>query len=296
MIWSEEAEKAISRVPFFVRKKVRRYVEEEAARCHAAKVLLKHVDGCREHYLSGKGMENEIKGFQIETCFGNGCENSAVRAGDDEKLLAGLEKLLSERDFKGFLKDRVSGPLKFHHEFRVSVSNCPNACSRPQIVDIGLLGARRPGVSSEDPCTGCEACVRVCRENAVRLDDGQTFGVAIDPDRCARCGKCVDVCPAGAITETEGGYRVLIGGKLGRHPQLGAELEGIHSVEEVLEIVDRCLDIYFRHNLSGERFGEILNRTGLDPSISSISSIRRFRPPISPDRMSPGQEDSPEVR
>ena len=35
-----------------------------------------------------------------------------------------------------------------HHEFRVSLSACPNACSRPQIVDIGLIGAVTPVLTS----------------------------------------------------------------------------------------------------------------------------------------------------
>ena len=28
--------------------------------------------------------------------------------------------------------------LKFHHEFRVTVADCPNSCSQPQIKDIGI--------------------------------------------------------------------------------------------------------------------------------------------------------------
>ena len=61
-------------------------------------------------------------------------------------------KLLESENLKEFLKERVKGPLKLHHEFRVSVSDCPNACSRPQIVDLGLIGALRPG-PGEGACT-----------------------------------------------------------------------------------------------------------------------------------------------
>jgi sulfite reductase beta subunit-like hemoprotein len=32
----------------------------------------------------------------------------------------------------------------------------------------------------------------------------------------------------------------------------------------MLAMVERCLDHYLEHNRKGERFGEILNRTGLD--------------------------------
>ena len=64
------------------------------------------------------------------------------------------------------------------------------------------------------------------------------------------------------LAEEARGWRVLLGGKLGRHPQLGKELEGIHSTAEVLALVERCLDLYFTHNRAGERLGTILERTG----------------------------------
>lgn len=64
--------------------------------------------------------------------------------------------------------------------------------------------------------------------------------------------------------EEEGrGYRILVGGKLGRHPKLGRELGGVYSMGKALGIIDRCLDHYQRHCLAGERLGEVLERTGL---------------------------------
>ena len=124
--------------------------------------------------------------------------------------------MLDEKEIRSFLEERVDGPLKLHHEFRVSVSDCPNACSRPQIVDVGLIGARRPGVR-EEPCTRCLACVETCREDAVEVsDDGRP--PRIDSDKCVWCGQCIDVCPTGTLEEDAAGYRLLVGGKLGRHP------------------------------------------------------------------------------
>jgi dissimilatory sulfite reductase (desulfoviridin) alpha/beta subunit len=259
MTWSEEAEKAVSRVPFFVRKRVRGEVEKEAARQGSKRVLIEHVSACRERFLAGKDIR--IKGFQIETCFGSGgCENRAV---ESSQLVEELEELLSKRDFAVFLKKKVGGNLKFHHEFRVSISDCPNSCSRPQIVDIGIIGALRPGRTeiSDQPCAGCGACVAACREGAVDLTQNEQ-APALDPQKCVQCGKCVSACPSGALTEAAKGWRILLGGKLGRRPQLGRELTGIYSSEEVLAIVERCLDLYFTHNIAGERLGTILNRIG----------------------------------
>jgi dissimilatory sulfite reductase (desulfoviridin) alpha/beta subunit len=265
MKWSEAAEQAVSRAPFFVRKRIRRSVEAEATRCGASIVDVEHVDACRHRMLTQP--DNEIKGYRIETCFGfNGCPNLTFV---DPDIVAELEQQLVDKDLKGFLKSRVGGPLRWHHEFRVSISACPNACSQPQIVDFGLIGARLPEVGAAS-CNGCGACVAVCREGAVSLDKESGSSLEIDARRCLACGQCIDACSAGVLVEVTKGFRVLLGGKLGRHPQLGMELPGIFAPRELLLIFRASLDFYLKHNINGERFGEILRRTG--PDIQSVFS------------------------
>ncbi len=51
MRWSKSAEQALSKVPFFVRRRVRRKVEEEADRQKAAEVTLDHVRICQQKFL-----------------------------------------------------------------------------------------------------------------------------------------------------------------------------------------------------------------------------------------------------
>ena len=254
MRWTKDAEAAISRVPFFVRKRVKKRVEEEAVRCHADEVRMEHVEACQRRFLNN--MEKEVRGYQVERCFGaNGCPNRAVQ---HENLVQRLEGMLECRNIKGFLKARVKGPLKMHHEFRVSVSDCPNACSRPQIVDVGLIGALRPKLG-QGACTQCRACVESCREDVIVLNEGAAMP-SLDLEKCLSCGQCIRVCPTEALLGAESGYRILVGGKLGRHPQLGRELEGIFSLEETVKAVENCIDYYLRHNEAGERFGEVLPR------------------------------------
>jgi dissimilatory sulfite reductase (desulfoviridin) alpha/beta subunit len=258
MKWTGEAEQAVSRVPFFVRKRVKKRVEEEAGRLGSREVTIDHVHTCQKKYLSN--MEEEVKGFQVETCFGpSGCPNRAIT---DNGMAGRIERLLAGKNLKSFLKEKVKGPLKIHHEFRISISDCPNACSRPQIADIGLIGANRPEVS-DSPCTGCGACVESCRENAIIFKDAES-GPHIDYTKCLSCGKCISACPSGTLRSVQTGWRILIGGKLGRHPQLGTELKGIYSCEQAVLMIERCLDFYMAHNLDGERFGEVINRTGVE--------------------------------
>ena len=68
----------------------------------------------------------------------------------------------------------------------------------------------------------------------------------------------MNVCPTGTISKGAIGYRVQLGGKLGRHPQLAKELPGIYSEDQVLQIVDDCLQFYTQNSKRGERFGQIL--------------------------------------
>lgn len=49
----------------------------------------------------------------------------------------------------------------------------------------------------EAECVACGACVDVCPEAAITVDDI----AVIDADKCVECGACVDECPSSAITE-----------------------------------------------------------------------------------------------
>jgi Pyruvate/2-oxoacid:ferredoxin oxidoreductase delta subunit len=49
-----------------------------------------------------------------------------------------------------------------------------------------------------DRCSGCDACIRICRHHALNPgDNGDTYQIAAD--RCSGCGLCVDVCDREAI-------------------------------------------------------------------------------------------------
>jgi dissimilatory sulfite reductase (desulfoviridin) alpha/beta subunit len=257
MQWDKDAEQAMGKVPFFVRKRVKNRVETEAQQAGATRVTMAHVTACQQRYLHHQ--EDEVQGFTVESCFGqSGCPNR-IDTGDD--LTKRLETLLSRHNLREFMQSRVSGPLKLHHEFRVTLADCPNSCSRPQIVDIGLISASLPRLS-EAPCSECGACHAACKEEAITLN-GTGGGPQFDWQRCLACGQCAKACPTGTIVQNLSGYRILLGGKLGRHPQLGQELSGIFSAETTLAIIDTCLAHFKTENIQGERFGEVLNRTGL---------------------------------
>ncbi|MBW1841269.1 MAG: 4Fe-4S dicluster domain-containing protein [Deltaproteobacteria bacterium] len=251
MKWTSEAEASIKKVPFFVRKKVRARVEKEASAAGKKMVCIEDVKATQKRYLSK--MSSEVKGYQVDICFGpSGCPN---RASKGDHLLKKIEQFLEKEDLLGFLKQRVKGDLKLHHEFRVSLAECPNACSQPQIKDIGIIGAVVPKITDED-CTLCEVCVEECPEKCISIEAGAEKP-EIDFGRCLKCAKCVHVCPTGTIEAERKGYRVQLGGKLGRHPRLATELDGIFSEEEVLDILRQCVVFYKENSKQGERFAQI---------------------------------------
>ncbi len=253
--WDKDAEAAIKKVPFFVRKKVRKKVEDYVLGKGEQKVTLSHVTALKKKFLSKGGMENQIQGHDVSACFGGeGCPNSVVSS---KALLSDIQDLMEKADIRSFLKTNVQGDLKFHHEFRVSLSDCPNACSRPQIVDIGIIGASRPRIT-EEPCSLCNACVDICPDLAITLDD---TGPVIDETACLSCGKCMKLCPTTTLEQGTTGFRVLLGGRLGRHPRLGMEVPAIHSHDQVLHIVEKSLDFYKTNSKNGNRFSKILTST-----------------------------------
>jgi dissimilatory sulfite reductase (desulfoviridin) alpha/beta subunit len=266
--WSQEAENAVKKVPFFVRKKVRSRVEKEAAEAGRKRVSLADVKRTQARFLAQ--MSQEVKGFQVDTCFGGGgCPN---RVQDSGSLLERIEGLFEKADLLVFLKEHVNGDLKFHHDFKVTLAECPNACSQPQIKDIGIIGAATP-LMSDAACSACNACVDACPDNCIVLPDSAEKP-RIDLRTCVHCGKCAGVCPTGTIVARQKGFRILLGGKLGRHPQLARELPGIFSQEEVLDVVAYCITFYKQHSRNGKRFAHIFHASDFDALVKKIGEKR----------------------
>jgi anaerobic sulfite reductase subunit C len=264
MKWTPEAEAAMKKVPFFVRSRVRTRVQEEALKAGKRRITMTEVTATQQRFLTG--MHAEVKGHQIDACFGaSGCPHAVA---PDWELVDRLEDLLEQAELLEFLKSQGIKELRFHHQFRVAVAGCPNACSQPQIKDIGIIAALRP-IRADEFCTTCQACVSNCRENAITLAS-QIPGPVIDVQRCVACGSCIPVCPTGTLADRVQGYRIQLGGKLGRHPQLARELPDIFDAETILKIVAACIDIYKSASRQGERFGEILRPEAFD------ALVRRF--------------------
>jgi len=253
--WAPDAEKLLGRVPFFVRQRVRKKVEEEVTTAGRTRVTVADLEESKGRHL--QRLSEGVKGYTLETCFGgSGCQNAVVAS---TELVPRLEQLLDQADLLSFLRSRLGERLKLHHQFRVTLSDCPNSCSQPQIKDIGIIGETEVSWEPAE-CTGCGECAAVCEESAIIVNEGHL--VRIDPERCVRCGACARVCPPQALTHDFGRYRVLVGGKLGRHPQLARELARGLNADQVVALVSRIVATYKANALSGERLGTLIDRLG----------------------------------
>lgn len=255
--WDRDAEQVLRRVPFFVRHRVRKKVEEDVLAAGRSRVTVADLEESKKRQL--QRLSEGVKGYTLETCFGgSGCQNAVVVS---LALVSRLEELLERADLLAFLRKHLDEKLKLHHQFRVTLADCPNSCSQPQIKDIGIIGEAEIACEPE-ACSGCGECAAVCEESAVTLWDDRLVG--IDWKSCVRCGACARVCPTEALKADRGTYRVLVGGKLGRHPQLARELPRGLDADQVVALVSRIVEVYQAHARNGERLGAVMNRIGCD--------------------------------
>jgi anaerobic sulfite reductase subunit C len=261
--WDSEAEKMLRRVPFFVRKRVRIKVEEEVAAAGRNLVTGKDLEESKRKQL--KSLSEGIKGFSLEACFGSsGCHHAVVSSAD---MVSNLDSLLEKADLLTFLRSRLGERLKLHHQLRITIADCPNSCSQPQIKDIGIIGQAQIDCNP-DECTGCGECEAACEESAIVLKDG--FLVGMDEKLCVECGACARICPTDSLSTAGSTFSVLVGGKLGRHPQLARELTRDLDGDQVLALVSVIVDFYKSKANSGERLGALINRIGWEEFKESV--------------------------
>ncbi|RLA85908.1 MAG: hypothetical protein DRG31_01730 [Deltaproteobacteria bacterium] len=104
------------------------------------------------------------EGFAVEDCFG--CDNAVISS---DALPSRVEEVLRRAGLTEFLREKAGEELKYHHQFRVVFSGCPNACSQGQKQDVALIGRVEPVMQGS--CSGCGACEMACEEGAIRLTD-----------------------------------------------------------------------------------------------------------------------------
>ena len=299
MEWETDAARALSRVPFFVRKLARRRIEETVAAAGRSVVTLADARQARDGQMAKMSATARVSASQPSAA------PDPAPSADPAETLAGLSEA-EIRKIEALAEQQ-------HHETRLfSVKGCGGAVGCPlalrdvrtmteqvvaTIAGSGLaetLAARITGPilshhrfkvavagcpnSCSEPqikdfalvagswpslgdgdCTGCGECASVCREGAVSVVD---LRPTFDEARCVGCGACAEVCPREAIVASRG-WTVMVGGRLGRHPRLATTVAVGVSDEEALASLERYLDLLQREGRPGERLGQLLERLGM---------------------------------
>jgi len=177
---------------------------------------------------------------------------------------------LRETGFSKKLISRIDGKILPHQRLKIAIASCPNCCSMPQIRDFGVHVRATVSVDEDFECNGCGNCLRACKEGAIKItgmssepsENGKKV-VTINYDRCVHCGLCAEVCPTGTIKMDRKCFRVMIGGKLGRHPRFADDLTGFADESEVLRALDVCVDALLNEKKE-KRFGELVRKIGIE--------------------------------
>lgn len=183
-------------------------------------------------------------------------QNCSLAAMNWAEFYQDLEKGLQELDFSAILKERFQTYL-FHHIPKIALAGCPNGCSQPQIMDIGVTGFITPQLSGNS-CSGCQTCISACSERAITWRED---GIVIDPLHCVSCGVCIRSCPTEKIIPKESGWLLSLGGRLGRHPQFAKIIGKVRTGEEAQNWILGILRDYCSEGLNEERLTHYLERT-----------------------------------
>jgi len=271
MAWDKEAEKELKRVPFFARGMVRRKVEERVQKRGGARVTLsdfKEAESRFHSVIAGK-TESELKHMLpaenipgVEMVVLEACQH---RLSDCPNVLINTEpwknainKWLEQENISERLRTRIkSERVLYHQKLRISISGCPNQCSRTQIADFGLYGFARPNFCAAG-CNFCGKCATECPDHAIRIDNSPPV---FDLSSCMGCTKCREACSPGCISLTEPEFRVMLGGKLGRRPRLAETAADVKTPDELIPILERSVESYLKDARPEERFADFWMRS-----------------------------------
>ncbi len=216
-----------------------------------------HVDDLEnvKKDLAAGGVQTGVCGPRVRTI--TACQGSEICASGCIDTL----KLAHE------LNDRYFG-RELPHKFKFGVTGCQNNCLKTEENDVGVKGGMTVEYV-EDKCISCGVCVKACRQEALKMEDGK---IVIDTAKCNNCARCVKSCPTDAWEGTPG-YIVSFGGTFGNNIFKGEELLPIVKDKETLfRVTDAAIDFFAQNANKSERFRKTINRVGKEKLVEKLNA------------------------
>jgi dissimilatory sulfite reductase (desulfoviridin) alpha/beta subunit len=271
MEWSKEAEIRINKAPFFIRNIAKKKAEEVAKNRGKNVVDIRDIEIAKKNKelydlstmdLSIDGMVNSS--FR-EMILCGGVKGCPLTLFNDAEVAKIFDKVLKEESLDDVLSSKIDRPILYHNKFKTSISGCPNNCAHPQIKDISIVGYSIPKVN-QGLCISCHQCVSSCPEGLINLYKDPE----IDFEGCIDCEKCVSVCPTESISIAEKGYRIFIGGRLGRKPHLAKKFIDVQSTQELEVLLRKLVALYKQCVIEGKNFSKTVENSTIEDIQRSV--------------------------
>jgi C_GCAxxG_C_C family probable redox protein len=210
------------------------------------------IDAFR-NYVAQAGLEIGGTGSKVRpiVC----CKGTTCQYGNYDTYA--LSEEIHERFFQGYRA------VTLPHKFKIAVGGCPNNCVKPNLNDVGIVGANAPEYNQEI-CRGCKRCQMelACPVQAAKVVEGK---LRIDPDLCNSCGRCIAKCPFHCADQGTAGWKIYVGGRWGKKVAHGQMLRKLFTdKEDVLNTVEKSILLFRDLGLSGERFADTIDRLGFE--------------------------------
>ena len=186
----------------------------------------------------------------VVSCKGTTCQYGLIDTYD-------LSQKIHKQFYQGYHN------IALPHKFKIAVGGCPNNCVKPDLNDLGIVGQRRI-IFDIEKCRGCKICQieNTCPIHIAKLENGI---LNIDESSCNHCGRCLNKCPFEVTKKYENGYKIYIGGRWGKKTAIGKPLNKFFTDEnEVIEVIDKAINLFKNEGIKGERFADTINRLGFE--------------------------------
>lgn len=174
--------------------------------------------------------------------------------------------------FRDAFYDRYNDYAKyptFPHKMKLKLAGCPIDCARAtQKADIGVVGtwAGAPIVDNEKikglSSVEIENIVKSCPTEAITSSGNK---IDIKGEDCIQCMKCLRKANGIIRPGDDKRFLVYVGGKLrGKKGPLSAKLlTRLKTEDEVMDLLEKIVDVFAEHAARKERIGDLIFRIGM---------------------------------